>query len=95
MRISGFSFARNAVKLDYPLREALLSALAVVDEMIVAVAPGDPDDDTRELVQSLDDPRVRIIDAVWDDTRRHLAYSDLTNLALDACRGGLVPLPAG
>jgi hypothetical protein len=87
MRISGFSFARNAVKLDYPLREALLSALAVVDEMIVVVAPGDPDDDTRGLVQSLGDPRIRVIDAVWDDTRRHLAYSDLTNVALDACSG--------
>ena len=87
MRISGFSFARNAVKLDYPLRESLLSVLPLVDELVVAVAPGDPDDDTRELVASLDDPRVRILDANWDDARRQLAYSDLTNVALDACTG--------
>lgn len=86
-RISGFSFARNAVKLGYPLREALLSILPVVDELVVAVAPGDPDDETRELVASLADPRVRIVDAPWDETRRELAYSDLTNLALDACTG--------
>ena len=87
MRISGFSFARNAVTLDYPLREALLSALPVVDELVVALAPGDPDDDTRGLVESIDDPRIRIVDAVWDESRRHLAYSDLTNVALDACEG--------
>lgn len=87
VRISGFSFARNAVKLDYPLRESLLSALPVVDELIVAIAPGDPDDDTRGLVESLGDPRIRIIDAVWDDGRHHLAYSDVTNVALDACCG--------
>jgi hypothetical protein len=86
-RISGFSFARNAVRLDYPLREALLSALLVVDEMVVAVAPGDPDDDTRGLVESIGDPRIRVIDADWDDSRGHLAYSDLTNVALDECRG--------
>ena len=87
MRISGFSFARNAVVLDYPLREALLSALPVVDELVIAVAPGDPDDDTRGLVESIDDPRIRIVDAEWDESRLHLAYSDLTNVALDACDG--------
>lgn len=87
MRISGFSFARNAVKLDYPLREALLSILPVVDELVVAVAPGDPDDDTRGLVESIDDPRVRIVDSVWDDARRQDVYADLTNVALDECTG--------
>lgn len=87
MRISGFSFARNAVKLDYPLKEALLSLLPAVDELVVAVAPGDPDDTTRELVASLDDPRVRLVDAVWDDSRRQEIYADLTNVALDACTG--------
>jgi len=75
------------VKLGYPLREALLSVLPVVEELVVAVAPGDPDDDTWGVVASIGDPRVRIIDAVWDESRRHLAYSDLTNVALDACTG--------
>jgi glycosyltransferase involved in cell wall biosynthesis len=87
MRISGFSFARNAVKLDYPLEEALRSILPVVDELVVAVAPGDADDDTRGLVESIGDPRIRIVDAVWDDTRRQEIYADLSNVALDACTG--------
>lgn len=87
VRVSGFSFARNAIELGYPLREALLSTLPVVDELVVAVAPGDPGDDTRGLVESIDDERVRIVDAVWDDRRRERAYADLTNVALDACGG--------
>jgi hypothetical protein len=53
----------------------------------VAVAPGDRDDDTRGLVESLGDSRVRVVDAKWDERRRHLAYSDLTNVALDECTG--------
>jgi hypothetical protein len=87
MRISGFSFARNAATLDYPLREALLSVLPLVDELVVALAPGDPGDDTRGIVESLDDPRVRIVDGVWEESRRQEAYADLTNVALDACEG--------
>lgn len=87
MRISGFSFARNAVKLDYPLAEALRSILPVVDELVVAVAPGDPDDDTRGLLESLGDPRIRIVDAEWDDARRQEVYADLTNVALAECTG--------
>ena len=87
VRISGFSFARNAVRYDYPLAEALRSVLPVVDELVVAVAPGDPGDDTRGLVESLDDPRVVIVDAVWDDARRERIYADLTNVSLVRCTG--------
>jgi hypothetical protein len=87
VRISGFSLARNAALLDYPLEEALVSVLPVVDELIVAVAPGDPGDDTRGVVESIGDPRIRVVDAAWDESRQHLAYSDLTNVALDACEG--------
>jgi glycosyltransferase involved in cell wall biosynthesis len=87
VRISGFSFARNAVKLDYPLSEALRSVLPIVDELVVAVAPGDPDDDTRGLVESLDDPRIRVVDAAWDEKRGEGIYADLTNVALERCSG--------
>jgi hypothetical protein len=87
VRISGFSFVREAVSLGYPVREALTSILPLVDELVVVVAAAEPDDGTRALVASLDDPRLRILDAEWNDARRELAYSDLTNLALDACTG--------
>jgi len=87
VRISGFTFVRNAVSLGYPLRESLQSVLPVVDELIVVVAAAEPDDGTRALVASLGDDRVRIVDAAWDEERGERAYADLTNLALDACIG--------
>ncbi len=88
-RISGFSFVRNAVSLDYPLEESLRSILPVVDQLVVAVAraPGERDDGTQAVVEALDDPRVEIVDAVWDDARRQEIYADLTNIALDRCDG--------
>lgn len=89
VRISGFSFVRNAVSLDYPLEESLRSILPVVDELVVAVAraPGERDDGTRAVVEGLDDARVRIVDAVWDEARRQEVYADLTNAALERCTG--------
>lgn len=86
-RISGFTFVRNAIALGYPVREALQSILPLVDELVVVVAAGETDDGTRELIASLDDPRLRIIDAAWDASRGERAYADLTNLALDGCTG--------
>ncbi|HSH74946.1 MAG TPA: glycosyltransferase family 2 protein [Longimicrobiales bacterium] len=53
----------------------------------MAIAAGNPDDGTRGVVEEIDDPRVRIVDAVWDEGRRQLAYADMTNAALDACSG--------
>jgi len=36
MTISGFSFVRNAISLDYPIAEAIRSVLPLVDEFVVA-----------------------------------------------------------
>lgn len=67
MRIVGFSFVRNALTLDYPVRESLRSMIPLCDEIIVAV--GNSSDDTRNIVQSLSE-KIKIIDTVWDDTKR-------------------------
>jgi len=68
MKVVGFTFIRNAVKYDYPVREAILSVLPLCSEVIVAV--GNSDDGTRELVEQIAPGRIRIIDTVWDDTLR-------------------------
>ncbi|MBR9918134.1 glycosyltransferase family 2 protein [bacterium] len=67
MFVSGFTFIRNAIKLDYPVEQAIRSVLPLVDEMCVAV--GKSDDDTRALVASID-PKIRILDTIWDDSLR-------------------------
>lgn len=68
MKVSGFSFIRNAIKYDYPVKEAILSVLPLVDEFVVAV--GNSDDATRELITSICPEKIRIIDTVWDDNLR-------------------------
>lgn len=84
MKVSGFTFVRNGVKFDYPIVEAIQSILPLCDEVIVAV--GNSDDDTLGLIRSIDSPKIKIIETVWDDTLREggrvLAVE--TNKAFDA-----------
>ena len=83
--LSGFTIVRNAVKLDFPIVPAIRSLLDVCDEVVVNV--GRSDDGTRDLVVSVGDPRVRILDTEWDFSRRNWMLSDETQRAMDACRG--------
>jgi hypothetical protein len=87
MKISGFSICRNAIKFDYPILEAIRSALPLVDEFIVNV--GQSDDGTREMIASLDSPKVQIVDSIWDDGMKKdgLLLSHETNVALARCTG--------
>jgi hypothetical protein len=84
MKVSGFTIAKNAVKFDYPVVEAITSVLPLCDEFIVNV--GICDDGTLELIQAINSPKIKIIQSVWDDTLREggklLAVE--TNRAFDA-----------
>ncbi len=81
MFVSGFTFVRNAIKFDYPVVEAILSVLPLCDEFVVAV--GNSEDATRELIESIDSPKIRIIDTIWDDSLREggKVLADETNKA--------------
>ncbi len=83
--LSGFTIVRNAVKLDYPVIPAIRSILGICDEVVVNV--GKSEDGTRDLVASLGDPRIRILDTEWDFSRGSGALSIETNRAMAACRG--------
>ncbi len=87
MKVSGFSFCRNAVLYDYPVVESIRSILPIVDEFVVNV--GRCDDGTLELIRSIGDPKIRIVESVWDETLRKdgLIYSQQTNIALSHCTG--------
>jgi hypothetical protein len=87
MKISGFSYARNADSLYYPIKESILSILPVCDEFIIAV--GKSTDRTREIVDSIGDPKIKIIDTVWEDSDKisdHV-FRQQANIALAACTG--------
>jgi hypothetical protein len=85
--ISGFTVIRNAVLMGYPVVEAIRSILPICDEYIVAVGAGD--DDTRDLIASIGDPKLRIVDTVWDRTKNRGGHmlAEKTNEALAMCRG--------
>lgn len=68
MFVSGFTFIRNAIKLDFPIREAIYSVLPLCDEVVVAV--GNSDDETLNLIKSIDSNKIKIINTVWDDSLR-------------------------
>ena len=87
MRLSGFTFCRNAVRYQYPLIESITSILPIVNEFVVNV--GRCDDGTMEVVRSIGDPKIRVIESVWDETLRKdgLIYSQQTNIALAHCTG--------
>lgn len=68
MKVSGFTFIKNALIYDYPILEAIQSILPLCDEVIVAV--GQSDDDTLALIQGIDSPKIRIIQTVWDESLR-------------------------
>ena len=68
MKVSGFTFVRNAVKYDYPIVEAIKSILPLCDEFVIAV--GNSDDDTLGLIKSIGSPKIKIIETIWDDSLR-------------------------
>ncbi len=87
MKVSGFSFIRNGIQFDYPFLEAIRSILPVCDEFIVVV--GDSSDGTRDAVVKLSDPKIKIIDTVWDESLREggKILAQQTNIAMDHITG--------
>lgn len=68
MKVTGFTFIRNAIKYDYPVVEAITSILPVCDEFVVAV--GKSEDETLQLIKNIISPKIKIVETVWDDTLR-------------------------
>jgi glycosyltransferase involved in cell wall biosynthesis len=84
VKVSGFTIVRNAIKLDFPVEASIRSILPVCDEVVVNA--GRSDDDTLELVRSIGDPKVRIIESEWDMTIKNRVLGDETLRAMRACR---------
>lgn len=67
LKVSGFTFIRNAITYDFPVVEAITSILPLCDEVVVAL--GNSEDATQDLIENLD-PKIRIIHTTWDDSLR-------------------------
>jgi hypothetical protein len=84
MKVSGFTIARNIIKYDYPIVEAISSILPICDELVVAV--GKSEDDTLQLIRSINSPKIKIIETEWDESLREggRVLADETNKAFAA-----------
>lgn len=87
MKISGFSFVRNGVKLYYTVAESIKSILPIVDEFYVAVGRGDDDDTTRQEIEKINDSKVKIIDTEWEEKyfKKGIINAIQTDIAKEAC----------
>ena len=72
MKVSGFTFIKNGEILGYPFIESIKSILPIVDEFVVNV--GESEDNTLELVKSINDPKIRIIQSKWNDSMKDRGY---------------------
>lgn len=68
MKVSGFSFIKNAIIYDYPIVEAINSILPVCDEFVVAV--GKSGDNTLNVIRNIDKNKIKIIETKWDENLR-------------------------
>lgn len=85
--ISGFTFLRNGVKLGFPFEQSVRSLLPLVDEFVIAVGQGE--DATRARLLAIGDPKIRLIDTVWNErmAERGFVYAQQKMIAQYACTG--------
>ena len=72
MKVSAFTFIKNGQILGYPFLESIQSILPIVDEFVINV--GESEDETLSLIQSIDNPKVRIIESKWNDGMKDRGY---------------------
>ena len=87
MKISGFSYIRNGFKYNYPFLQSIQSILPICDEFVIAV--GNSEDGTREAIEKLENPKIKIIDTIWDENLRTNGkiFAQQANIALKEITG--------
>ena len=89
MKISGFTFTKNATKLYYPVKASIECLLSLVDEFIVVLGDCDENDNTEKEINSIGSNKIKIIHTVWDLEKypNGTEYAHQTDIAKAACTG--------
>jgi len=87
MKISGFTYVRNGFQYGYPFLASIQSLLPLVDELIVVV--GDSTDHTKEAIEALNEPKIKIIDSIWSEELRinGKIFAEQSNIGLQHTSG--------
>ena len=72
MKVSAFTFIKNGQILGYPFVQSIKSILPIVDEFVINV--GRSEDDTLVLIQSINSPKIRIIQSIWNNNMHDRGY---------------------
>jgi len=72
MKVSAFTFIKNGQILGYPFLQSIMSILPIVDEFVINV--GESEDQTLEMIQSIQDKKIRIIQSSWNDEMNDRGY---------------------
>lgn len=68
MKVEGFAIARNVIKADYPIKEALESIAPLCS--LISIAVGHSEDSTRSYLEGLTHLPLHLVDTHWDDSLR-------------------------
>ena len=91
MKVSGFTFLRNAQKFGYPFVQSIRSILPIVDEFVIALGPSD--DQTQPMLEAIGDPKIRLVHTTWNEHMRNtldpqgFVYGQQKSIALFNCTG--------
>ncbi len=89
MKVSGFTFVKNASKLYIPVKPSIESVLPLVDEFIVLLGDSDEDDTTEQIIRSINSPKIKVHRSKWDieKYRGTVVFASQTDEAKDLCSG--------
>nr|WP_321406977.1 hypothetical protein [uncultured Carboxylicivirga sp.] len=89
MKISGFTMVKNAGKLYYPIKESICSILPIVDEFIIALGNCDEEDNTLQIIEEINSPKIKIINTIWDvkEFPHGSILAQQTDIAKSHCSG--------
>lgn len=87
MKISGFSYIRNGFRYSYPFLQSVQSILPICDEFIIAI--GNSEDGTKEAIEGIGSPKIKIINTVWDENLKSNGkiFAQQANIALREITG--------
>jgi hypothetical protein len=72
MKVSAFTFIKNGQILGYPFLQSIQSILPIVDEFVINV--GDSEDETLQMIHSINDSKIRVIESKWNGEMRDRGY---------------------
>lgn len=88
MNLSGLLIIRNGVKCGYTFQEAILTLDAICSEIVIC--EGYSDDQTYELIEAIDNPKIKLYRDPWERSADGSEFARVTNLGLRRCTGDYI-----